>query len=392
VFGGRNGKPVLTADGFQVAQRDRLSIALLNQVAGQYIGRFMDDRLRVEVGVRAPFFKRELNQFCYTEARGGGFAYCTSEPVASLRIIGPNDAVPATGATPYFAPFETDYKFDALLPNVGATFKITPALSVFGSYAKGFSSPRTDNLYRAPRVTLDPETTDTFDLGLRYTSGRVQAQGTAWMINYKNRILSSFNQDLGISLDRNVGKVESYGFDGSIAYQPMEPLTLYLFGSYIKAEFQEDVEIGRTLAPTGGATVPVNTLIFAPTKGKMVAETPEWQLGGRAQFEVGPFELGVQGKWVDDRFATDVNDVLVQDYFLVDLDARLSLDSVGLRRTYLQLNVSNLFNKFYFGNLSTQINAGNICPTGATCSANGANPNFSVGAPRTVQATLNFQF
>ena len=79
---------MLDAIGFQFQQRDRKSIAMLNQIAGQYIGRFFEDRLRVEVGLRVPFFKRELDQRCYTEARGGGFAYCTSEPVArSLRII-----------------------------------------------------------------------------------------------------------------------------------------------------------------------------------------------------------------------------------------------------------------------------------------------------------------
>jgi iron complex outermembrane receptor protein len=379
-FGGRNGTPVRAADGFVIQQRDRLSIALLNQVAGQYIGRFMDNRLRVELGLRAPFFKRELNQFCFTEARGGGFAYCTSEPVSTLRIIAPDAAVPATGPTPYFAPFESDYKFDALLPNVGATFRVMDGVSLFASYAKGFSAPRTDNLYRAPRVNLEPEKTDSFDLGVRYTTRRVQAQATAWKIDYANRIVSSFNQELGISLDRNVGKVESWGFDANIAVKPIDALTLYAFGSYINAEFQEDVEIGRT------GTAPNQTIVFAPTKGKMVAETPEWQLGGRAQVELGPVELGVLGKWVDDRFATDVNDVVVKDYFTVDLDARVSLAGMGLEKTYFQLNVINLFDKFYFGNISTQINAGTIGGVG------GANPNFTVGAPRTVLGTLNVAF
>ena len=46
-----------------------------------------------------------------------------------------------------------------------------------------------------------------FDLGLRYTTGRIQAQLAGWKIDYSNRIVTSFNQDLGISIDRNVGKV-----------------------------------------------------------------------------------------------------------------------------------------------------------------------------------------
>ena len=84
-------------------------------------------------------------------------------------------------------------------------------------------------------------------------------------------------------------------------------------------------------------------------------------------------------KWVDDRFATDINDVIVQDYTTVDLDLRYSFADMGLEKTYFQLNVVNLFNKFYLGNISTQINVA-------------GNPNFSVGAPRTIIGTLHVGF
>lgn len=368
VFGGRNGQPVLAADGVALRQRDRLSIALLNQVAGQYIGRFFEEKLRVELGLRAPFFKRELENFCFTQTGGSGFATCTSQPGGPGIIVDPNAPGPIPSGR-FFAPFKADYKFDALLPNLGFTYDFTSALSVFGSYARGFSAPRTDNLYRAPRVNIEPETTDSFDLGMRYTTGRVQAQATSWYISYQNRIVSSFNQELGISLDRNVGKVESYGFDASVAVKPIPPVTLYALASYIHSEFKEDVQVGAI----GG----VPTL--APTRGKMVPETPKYTLGGRAMVELGPVSFGAQVKRVDDRFATDVNDVKVKGYTLVDLDARYNLGGIGLEKTYLQLNVINLFDKFYFGNISTQINAA-------------GNPNFSVGAPRTVLGTIHIGF
>jgi iron complex outermembrane receptor protein len=254
---------------------------------------------------------------------------------------------------------------------------------VFASYAKGFSSPRTDNLYRAPFVDIQPETTDAFDLGVRYTARGIQAQAAGWIINYANRIVSSFNPDLGISLDRNVGKVKSKGFDASIAYQPDERFTIYAFGSWIDAKLQENVQVGDLpvgVTSCGNSTNPSQIPVgCAATAGKMVAETPEWQLGGRLQIELGPVEIGVQGKWVTERFATDVNDVRVQGYSTVDLDARLSLAQWGLEKSWLQLNVVNLFNEFYFGNISTQINAA-------------GNPNFSVGAPRTVMGTLRMGF
>ena len=390
IFSGRNGRPVLTADGFQIQQRNRRSIALLNQVSGQYVGKFFDDSFTLELGLRAPFFKRDLETFCPVEARGSGFAQCTSEPIASAFV--PNTTgfffvnqgqtfAPSGSPIPLYRPFKANYKFDAVLPNVGFVYRFRDGLqglNMFGSYAKGFSAPRTDNLYRAPVVDVDPETTDSFDLGLRYSTRRVQAQATGWYIGYKNRIVTTFDNDpnspnFGTSLDRNVGEVESYGADVSLTFRVADFAALTGFGSYTRAQLQSNV--------------PLTATIFAPTAGKQVVETPKWQFGGRAQFELGPVELGVQAKWVDDRFATDVNDVVVPSYTLVDVDARFSLASLGLPRTFFQVNVRNVFDEFFFSNISTQINAGNI--GGAN---NGQNPNFTVGYPRTVSAGFNIEF
>jgi iron complex outermembrane recepter protein len=413
VFSGRNAPGVYTSSGFKLQQRDRTSIALLNQISGQYIGHFFDDALRVEVGVRRPFFKRDLQTFCPIQANNG-FAYCTDEPILAAGtplvaqpntvpdfgipiFINAGDPVPAqpTGsiARKYnflYAPFKAKYKYGKILPNVGFTYNITSPISVFGSYAKGFSAPRTDNLYNAPIVNVRPEETNAFDLGARYTTGKVQAQIAGWKIDYKNRIVTSFNQDLGISIDRNVGKVNTYGVDGSIAVKPIQPLTVIALASYIHAELKQNVEIGTSTAaalPAGlifcDGTAPTGVAVdftCAPTAGKMVAETPKWQFGGRVQYDVGPLSLGVQGKHVGKRFATDVNDVVVKGYNVVDLDARFNLDPYfHTKGTYLQANLQNVFNKFYFGNLSTQIRAND-------------NPSFAVGSPRTFSLTLNAGF
>ena len=395
IWSGRNATPVLTNDGFQLQQRDRKSIALLNQISGQYIGKFFDNDLRVEVGVRRPFFKRDLETFCPIQARDG-FAYCTSEPIlarGSAVGAGPNNSIPIfvevgdnvgalpASANPVYAPFKADYKFGKLLPNVGFTYKFNGGpVSVFGSYAKGYSAPRTDNLYRAPLVEVDPEETNAFDLGVRYTNRIIQAQGTLWKIDYSNRIVSSFNPDLGISLDRNVGKVASWGFDASLAVKPIRQLSLLGVFSYIDTDLKNNVQLG-TLAVGQTCNDTPLPAACAPTKGRMVTETPRWQWGGRANLELGAVELGAQVKWVGERFATDTNDVKVKSYYTFDLDGRLNLGSLSdmLKKTYIQVNVINLFDYKYFGNISTQINAG-------------GNPNFSYGSPRTFIGTLNVGF
>lgn len=380
-FSGRGDfRKVLTADGFAIQQRDRKSTALLNQISGEYVGKFFEEALTVQLGIRAPFFKRTLDTKCPIQARDG-FAYCTTEPVATLAAGAP---VPTTGyyyvapgatfaasggAVPLYRPFAQEYKYDAVLPSAGFVYKFGGDMNIFGSYSKGFSAPRTDNLYRSPFIGVQPEETDAFDLGVRMTNSMVQAQATAWYIGYKNRIVTSFDQEQGISIDRNVGKVKSYGFDTSVTVRPASWVSLTGIASYTHAELQDDI-----LLRGSGATA-----VYAATKGKKVAETPEWQYGGRAQFNYGPVSVGAEAKYVDERFATDVNDVVTAAYTLVDLDARVDMSYVGLDRTYFQVNVKNLFNEYYLGNISTQIDAS-------------GNPNFSVGYPRTVSGSLHVQF
>jgi iron complex outermembrane receptor protein len=379
VFGGRNARPVLNQTGFQIQQRDRTSIALLNQFAAQYIGHFADDRLRVEVGLRMPFFKRDLETFCPIQARDG-FAYCSDEPTPSptLIVIAPTAVPTAAGnPVPVYAPFAANYSFSPVLPNAGIVYNFGGGFSAFASYARGFSSPRTDNLYRAPIVTVQPETTDAWDLGVRYIRRNVQAQATLWKIDYANRIVTSFNAQEGISVDRNVGSVKTWGFDASIAWQPIPEISLLGLASYNHSRLQENVNLGAAAgvdcanssdaAPIAGC---------ANTAGKRVAETPDWQFGGRVQLYLGPVTIGAQAKWVDERFATDDNSIFTDDYTTVDVDARLDLGPVGLPDSYIQMNVTNLFNERYFGNISTQINGA-------------GNPNFSIGAPQTFMVTLN---
>jgi iron complex outermembrane receptor protein len=90
--------------------------------------------------------------------------------------------------------------------------------------------------------------------------------------------------------------------------------------------------------------------------------------------------VGIQGKRVGKRFATDVNDVVTKGYTYFDLDARVGLPFLPNNRSYVQLNVSNLFNARYFGNLSTTINAFGF---------NSSQPRFTPVATRAVMATLN---
>ncbi len=352
VFGGKDGQgdQVKLPDGTNLRRRDRLSIALLNQVSAEYRGRFLEDKLLVNVGVRAPFFKRELNNFCYQQNTFN--AYCTTQigtPVPGTNdgtgkplVTFPASALNSSATLRYGQPRAFTRKYDKVLPNVGASYEFTDNLSAYASYAKTISVPRTDDLYDQILVDPGPETSDTYDLGVRYQTGIFLASAAIYQTDFHNRIERVLDEPSGVAFSQNVGDVRNKGFDAQIAFKPVDYLSFTASYSYIDTKILQDI-------PNAVAGV-------LPTKGKHMYETPKNQGGARVQYE--PFEflsLGAQVKWVGDRYTNLVNTEQFRGYQLVDFDARVKLEQFGLKDTYLQFNLRNAFDKRYLGDITPNL-------------------------------------
>jgi iron complex outermembrane recepter protein len=380
VFAGREGDRVYAADGDIIRGRDRYSVAELNQYAAEYRGQFMDDKFIATLGVRAPFFKRELNQYCYTPNGGNGSSgtiqaaggvLCTSRSPISVTSLGNVTFVAANGMTPavqFIPPYSETVEFDDVLPNAGLSFRPWDAHMFYLSYAEGLSAPRTDNLYSVvrrldgsiARPTPESEMTKSVDFGWRLNHPTNIASIALYKIDYKNRIVSTFNADLGYSEDRNVGDANIQGFDAQLGHRFGDLLTITGSASY------NDSELEGSLNPL--------------LDGKQLVETPEWTYAARLDMDVTEdFKVGLQAKKVGDRFATDNNDEVAPGYTVVDVDLNYGFKLPGFERAELQLNVTNLLDEEYFGNISSG--------TGGTSVG-----FYSIGAPRTFVASLRFDF
>ena len=380
-FPGRGGpNPVLSADGVSLRFRDRRSIASLNQVAANYEGAFMDDALRLSAGIRAPHFSRNLNQTCYTQLPNT--AYCTTQtpgtPNATTGFVSfpaPGTGQPGAATTAYLPPFSKKVKYDKMLPNVGLAYHPADEHMFYASYAEGLSGLRTDNLYTAVDITtsLEPETTRAYDVGYRYQTPDLMFSSSLWKTDFKNRIVTSYDAVLLTSVDRNVGAVDIWGVDAEVGFQAMEGLNLYSSVSYMHSKVKNNIVFSA-----GTST---------PTAGKKLVESPEWTFALRAEYEIGDFTFGLQGKYTGDRFATDINDQKAADYTIIDANLRYDLGTLtGLDGTFFQLNVTNLMDRHYLGSISTRVTAN---PTIAGFS--GA-PTYNIGAPRTIQGSINVAF
>lgn len=372
---------ILDAAGNPLEKRDRLSYAILHQFSGEYTGDFMDDNLHVNIGVRAPFFRRNLTNNCFTTNPGSGVTCFAGNTTAEAAYA---------AANPTFSPPQNRVlTYDDILPNAGLIFDLTDAASLFVNYSKGLQVPGTDNLYQAFWFPLgsdsanpDPETTDNFDFGVRYGSGVMQASLTGWWTIYQNRLASAYDRDLNITIYRNLGRVDKYGIDGNLAFKPIPEVSLYIFGSYLKSKIKDNVETGVV----GGNPV------FALTKGKREGGAPTYTIGGRATGSLGPVDLGVQVKRTGPRYINDQNLPIVvagsqvypaktPAYTLVDFDAKVKLDFVGLGdKTFLQLNVINVFDKLYVGGFD------------GVATSTSTVPFVRIGAPRTFIGSVSFGF
>jgi iron complex outermembrane receptor protein len=423
VFGGheRWGAPelrLLGRDGSHYRSRDRFSIAELNQFALEYRGQFLDDSITINIGARAPYFRRELNQYCYSQ-NGTATVRCTTEATTpDATRPGNVTFVGTTGS--FIPPFQAELEFNDILPSVGVNWRFADGHSVYASYAEGLSLPRTDNLYQPVRSTtgaldfsaVQPETTKTFDLGYRFRNDALLVQAALWHTDFENRIVSSRDNDpasptFDLILDRNLGSVKQWGFDGQLGWNVTETFTAYVSASYNESEVQDNVFLSNFTCtnatqvagstPACGAAPGIIIPRFLPTAGKSLVETPDWTFSARADWDVTQdLSLGLQAKYVGDRFATDVNDEVAPAYTVVDFDARYDLTSLvgSLRDVYVQVNVTNLLEEDYVGNISSGNNATSIAVSAdpRVPLFTGSARTYSVGSPRTAMITLGVKF
>jgi len=368
---GFGGAQILGVDGNVLERRNRLTLADLNQVSLEYIGKFFDDHLRVDLGVRDPFIARTLNQYCYTNPPTSVF--CTSFP-----------SLASSQTTKYpVLPFTLHKNYNKPLPNIGATWNFDKQNSVFIDYTEALNAPINDDLYAIGLIgtggsssttpgsdSVQPETSRTIEGGYRYQASTLRVTVDGYYIEDNNHIVSAFSQLSQDSVDTNVGSIHFYGFEAQAAWIPKEHLTLFGSFSYEKSTVENNI--------------PYSATVSIPTAGKQFYDTPPVMISGRAQYEWGPLVFGGQIKYVDARYVTAVNDLQVPSYKVVDIDIRWKLD--GFRPgTYAQLNVNNLFNEKYIGSI-------NYATTNNPNLPGYSEPYAFQGAPTTVQGTLRVTF
>ena len=404
IFGGKTGygPSVLALDGTPLRTRDRFSIAELNQVAFNYIGKFDDDKIHINLGVRDPMFTRHLNQFCYTY--NGSSAWCDSvnptEVQTALTADGtsgtPGTAAPnltsllgttvkygANGAPNFLLPFHKTFNYSKVLPNTGITYQADDHNLFYLTYDQSFSAPKTDDLYVSTTDKVQPETTTQYGAGWRFQTPTLTTSINLWDTYWTNHIVQSFDPlDPTLSIDRNVGNVTLYGLDIEAGWKVTPDFTLYASGTLMHSRLDGNYTV------TTNAAIPVSTQL--PVKGKELVLSPDEEMSLRGQYTLGDFVFGLQGKYEGRRWLDDVNSLSLDGFIVANLDVEYNF-TLGETKDVLQLNVNNLFGANYYSRSNTASNFTPVTTPQGTVSAS-SGPFVYIGAPPTVYVTLKAQF
>lgn len=294
-----------------------------------------------------------------------------------------NNAAPVAGAdSDLGGVIETDKNF---LPQAGLNYELSDNTEVFIAYARNaaafVSSPfgatpfssRSQAVFDFAKANIEPETSQTFEGGLRTRGTNFQASGAVYYVKFDDRLLA-ISQGPGIvgnaSVLSNVGSVRTFGAELIGVYNFTDAISLTGSYSYNNSEYRDDV-------------VNQSGVVLAATKGASVVNTPKHIANADLAYDDGAFFGSIGANYLSDRFFTYTNaGGRVDGRVIVDLTAGYRVSGHGLLDGLeAQVNVSNLFDKNYVGTLGTNgfVNSGDA-------------QTLIAGAPRQVFGTIRKSF
>ncbi|ALN61873.1 tonB-dependent Receptor Plug domain protein [Lysobacter antibioticus] len=271
---------------------------------------------------------------------------------------------------------------DNFLPQLGARWQLSEHEEIFGSYSENLSAFRTgvngphstsQAAFNAAVASLEPESSKTLEAGLRTSREQIEASVAVYRVNFENRLLA-IARCAGIvgcaSSFANVGDVESRGAEVTVVWKPFAGFSWYHSLAFNDSQYESDYLDGTKLVRT---------------KGKQVVDAPKRLYATEVRWERDGLSLQLGAKYTDKRYLTYLNDSSVSGFWVVDASASYEWKELSWADAFkLQLNLTNAFDKQYFGSLGTN---------GFVASdPRGLNYTVQSGAPRQAFLTAEVRF
>lgn len=272
---------------------------------------------------------------------------------------------------------------DWFQPHVGLNYKLGGGVEAFAGFTqvtRAFQASATSGPFSTSQAgfakikdTLKPESSDTYEAGLRYSTGVINASLAGYYVKFRDRLLV-LPTSVGIvgsaNVLQNVGSVRALGLEAAIDVKLPGGFGAFASYSYNDTTYRDDVIINA-----GGVTT------VRATAGKTVVDTPKHLLRGELSYD-GQSAYGRVGvNYMSKRYFTYLNDKSVPGRATVDATIGYRLDLGQRQPVELQLNGVNLFDKRYVATIGSN-----------GFGFSGDNQTLLAAAPRQVFVTLKAGF
>lgn len=279
---------------------------------------------------------------------------------------------------------EFSKSYNKFLPAFGVKYQLDDRHQFFYGVANTFRVPTTNSITlntATGNETSKAETATTHDLGWRYYGDRLGMAAMLYQSDYKNKQLSSYDNDLALTTYVWIPTVRTRGFNYEASLSLSDAWKLY--GSYTYT----DAEIRSAWVDAGDNGV-------YPLGGKTLANTPKNIASVRLSYKGGPFWASFGLRYSGPRYGDYMNTEEVGGYTTANASAGYNFGDWGwLKRPSIKVNVSNLFDReAYTWATSTQWLASSGSSQYSDLDLYSSNPEYSVLAPRTVTVTLGGSF
>ena len=244
---------------------------------------------------------------------------------------------------------------DFFLPQIGVLYTLGGGNEIFASFTqnqRAFTAAATTGPFAtsaagfaALRDQINPEKTDTYEVGFRFGEGELTGVIAGYLVNFTNRLLA-VPQGPGIvgnaPLLSNVGDVRSVGAELGVQWQPVPEFTVTGSYAYNENTYQNDV------------VNQAGTVVQA-IDGRTVVDSPESIANLELAYDDGMFYGRANANYTSERFFTFSNDQSVEGRVLVDalIGVRLQSDNRFLDGLAIEGTVTNLFDEDYIGTIGS---------------------------------------
>ncbi|MFK7915405.1 MAG: TonB-dependent receptor [Pseudomonadales bacterium] len=182
------------------------------------------------------------------------------------------------------------FEDEAVTGTAKLTYYWNEDLMTYASYGRGYKSggtniDRLDPALLATAQLFDPETSDSFELGLKadFLDKRLRVNAALYLTDYSDFQANTFVGN-GFVL-QNAGEIEVRGFEAELFVLPTQWLTLTTGISHVDAEY-ESFTGGACIRTPFGASPDQSEPLFpavCDASGNRVVGTPKWTWFGSAQ-------------------------------------------------------------------------------------------------------------